>query len=189
MSTIGKYTTILPLSAVLTIAAIKELYWDHKRRKEDNRTNNKTCLVWRKSRTSEVYKQRSLDELDVDSSDCFSGIAGWQRIKWKDVNQGDIVKVLEDETFPCDMVFISSTEPENVCYVETANLDGETNLKMKQANHKLAEYFSSSKEDKPVVYSVPEKCDDIDFTVEQSNNRLYVFNGNASLPTTEGVRL
>jgi phospholipid-transporting ATPase len=185
VSTIGKYTTILPLTAVLTVAAIKELYWDQKRRKEDNRTNNKTCLVWRKSRTDEIYKQTSSDELDVSSRECFDGATGWQRIKWKDVNQGDIVKVLEDETFPCDMVFISSTEPESVCYVETANLDGETNLKMKQANYKLQAHFAT----KNGIFcdKIPDSSIGADFTVEKSNDKLYVFNANVSLPKNSSL--
>lgn len=34
---------------------------------------------------------------------------------------------------PADMVILSSTNPNGACYVETMNLDGETNLKHKQA--------------------------------------------------------
>ena len=35
--------------------------------------------------------------------------------------------------FPADMVLLSSSNPEGVCYIETMNLDGETNLKIKKA--------------------------------------------------------
>ena len=35
--------------------------------------------------------------------------------------------------FPADMVLLSSSNPEGVCYIETMNLDGETNLKLKKA--------------------------------------------------------
>jgi magnesium-transporting ATPase (P-type) len=34
--------------------------------------------------------------------------------------------------FPADMVLLSSAHPEGVCYIETMNLDGETNLKLKK---------------------------------------------------------
>ena len=41
---------------------------------------------------------------------------------------------VEDRTyFPADMVLLSSSNPEGVCYIETMNLDGETNLKIKKA--------------------------------------------------------
>lgn len=34
--------------------------------------------------------------------------------------------------FPADLVLLSSGHPEGVCYIETMNLDGETNLKLKK---------------------------------------------------------
>ena len=42
-----------------------------------------------------------------------------------------IVKVLEDEYLPTDLVFLKSSDPKGMCYIETKNLDGETNLKHK----------------------------------------------------------
>lgn len=42
-----------------------------------------------------------------------------------------MVKVKKDEKFPCDMLLIASSSPEGVVFVDTANLDGETNLKDK----------------------------------------------------------
>ena len=39
----------------------------------------------------------------------------------------------EREYFPADVVVLSSANPEGVCYIETMNLDGETNLKLKKA--------------------------------------------------------
>jgi P-type E1-E2 ATPase len=44
-----------------------------------------------------------------------------------------LVKVNKGEAFPCDLIIISSSEKEGLCYVETSSLDGETNLKDKQA--------------------------------------------------------
>ena len=47
---------------------------------------------------------------------------------------GNIIKVYKDEYFPCDVLLIKhSMEEAKVAYVETKNLDGETNLKLKKA--------------------------------------------------------
>lgn len=52
---------------------------------------------------------------------------------WKDVRVGDIVRVQNNEEIPADLVIISTSDDDNCCYVETKNLDGETNLKVRQA--------------------------------------------------------
>ncbi|XP_061336957.1 putative phospholipid-transporting ATPase 9 [Gastrolobium bilobum] len=53
--------------------------------------------------------------------------------KWKDLKVGDTVKVEKDEFFPADLFLLSSSYDDAICYVETLNLVGETNLKLKQA--------------------------------------------------------
>ncbi|RVX08687.1 putative phospholipid-transporting ATPase 8 [Vitis vinifera] len=55
------------------------------------------------------------------------------KAKWKDLRVGDIVKVDKDEFFPADLFLLSSSYEDGICYVETMNLDGETNLKLKHA--------------------------------------------------------
>jgi len=47
-----------------------------------------------------------------------------QEIKWHQVKVGEICQVLRDEFFPADLIAISSSEPQGVLYVETAQLDG-----------------------------------------------------------------
>lgn len=43
---------------------------------------------------------------------------------------GDIVVVREDETFPCDLILLSSSRHDGTCYVTTASLDGESSHKV-----------------------------------------------------------
>ena len=58
------------------------------------------------------------------------------------VQVGDVVKVRQDAEIPADLVFLSSADPDSLCYVETANLDGETNLKLKYCYSRTAKAAS-----------------------------------------------
>lgn len=61
------------------------------------------------------------------------GDGNFHHTEWKNLRVGDIVKVEKDEFFPTDLILLASSYEDAVCYVETMNLDGETNLKLKQA--------------------------------------------------------
>jgi len=52
-----------------------------------------------------------------------------------------LVKVIEDEFFPSDMVVLQSSDKGGGLYVETKNLDGETNLKSKAVYRKLNDEY------------------------------------------------
>ena len=44
------------------------------------------------------------------------------------------------------MLMVSTSLPKGIAYVETKNLDGETNLKIKQANKDILEHVSDEKD-------------------------------------------
>ncbi|KAF8329253.1 hypothetical protein F5887DRAFT_1184248, partial [Amanita rubescens] len=62
-----------------------------------------------------------------------SGTAMWERTLWKKLEVGDIVLLRENEQVPADVVVLATSDPDGMCYLETKNLDGETNLKPRKA--------------------------------------------------------
>ena len=50
---------------------------------------------------------------------------------------GNVVKIYKNDYFPADLVLLNSSTPKGICYIETKNLDGETNLKHKLANKEV----------------------------------------------------
>jgi len=67
---------------------------------------------------------------------------------------------------------IHSSDVNGVCYVETKNLDGETNLKTKQAKDRLNEYFKSEQDLKNLTGTI--EC-------KNPNEFIYEFDGNIKL--------
>ncbi|PIC41418.1 hypothetical protein B9Z55_008841 [Caenorhabditis nigoni] len=107
VSPTGRYTTAVPFLIILSVSALKEIFEDVKRRRSDNKVNAFPV------------------EILVDGQ--------WVEKQWKDVKVGDFIRVDNDSLFPADLLLLSSSEQQGMAYIETSNLDGETNLKIKQA--------------------------------------------------------
>ncbi|XP_042005369.1 phospholipid-transporting ATPase 3-like [Salvia splendens] len=142
VSPVSPITSVIPLTLVLLVSLIKEAWEDWKRFQNDLSINNSTV---------EVLHDWS-----------------WVPTSWKQLQVGDIIRVNQDGFFPADLIFLASTNPDGVCYVETANLDGETNLKIRKAPERTWDIVSPNK--------VSEFKGEIN--CEQPNNSLYTFNGN-----------
>ncbi|KAK7473026.1 aminophospholipid translocase [Stygiomarasmius scandens] len=152
VSPTNQYTTIAPLSAVLLASAFKEVQEDLKRHQSDSELN---------SRTTKVLTPEATFGLE----------------KWKDVRVGDVVRLENDDFIPADMVLLSSSEPEGLCYIETSNLDGETNLKIKQASPQTSPLVAPN-----LVTALRGSL-----RTEQPNNSLYTFEGTMELLTSMGT--
>ncbi|KKK13156.1 hypothetical protein AOCH_003583 [Aspergillus ochraceoroseus] len=71
----------------------------------------------------------------VDMSKQIVGNARFKRDYWKSIQVGDFVRLYNGDPIPADVVVLSTSDPDGACYVETKSLDGETNLKVRQALH------------------------------------------------------
>ena len=61
------------------------------------------------------------------------GTAKWERTLWKKLEVGDVVLLRDNDQIPADIVVLSTSDADGLCYVETKNLDGETNLKPRKS--------------------------------------------------------
>ena len=97
---------------------------------------------------------------------------------WKQLKTGQIVKVEKDEFFPADLVLLASSEPKNLCFVETKNLDGETNLKNKNAPKGIKEFKDF--EDAACEFEGEVIC-------ETPNDQIYKYEG--VIETANGTKI
>ncbi|CAN1321190.1 Phospholipid-transporting ATPase 3 [Linum perenne] len=142
ISPVNPVTNVVPLSLVLFVSLVKEAFEDWKRLQNDMVINN--------------------NRVDVLQDQ------GWVPIPWKKLQVGDIVRIKQDGFFPADLLFLASTNADGVCYIETSNLDGETNLKIRKALERTWDYLTP---EKAIEFKGEVQC-------EQPNNSLYTFTGN-----------
>ncbi|CAI5499201.1 unnamed protein product [Closterium sp. Naga37s-1] len=137
------YSLIAPLVLVVGVSMIKEAIEDWRRYLADDEVNKRKVLR-------------------------HEGEGRFEPCEWKAVRVGDVVKVLKDEFFPADLLMLASSYPDGICYVETMNLDGETNLKLRKA---LERTLPLEDPEALAKFTAEIKCED-------PNPSLYTFVGN-----------
>ncbi|KAL5176247.1 putative phospholipid-transporting ATPase 4 [Glycine soja] len=143
ISPFSPLSMIAPLAFVVGLSMAKEALEDSRRFLQDVKVNRR--------------------KVNRHKGDGFFSPRSWQNIM-----VGDVVKVNKDQFFPADLLLLSSSYEDGICYVETMNLDGETNLKVKRSSE------TTMTLDNDEVFK--------DFTgtirCEDPNPNLYTFVGN-----------
>lgn len=65
-------------------------------------------------------------------SSVFSEEERYKKVAWKDVRVGDLLHLSNNEVIPADILMLRSSDPQGLCYIDTCDLDGESNLKQRQ---------------------------------------------------------
>lgn len=92
-----------PLIFIFAVSATKEAWDDYNRYLSDKKANEKQVWIVRKGIKKHIQAQ--------------------------DICVGNLVWLRENDEVPCDLVLIGTSDPQGLCYIETAALDGETDLK------------------------------------------------------------
>ncbi|KAH9288380.1 hypothetical protein KI387_032497, partial [Taxus chinensis] len=143
LSPVSPVSTVAPLAFVVGLSMVKEAIEDFRRYLQDRKVNTRKVKTW-KENGSFHYKP------------------------WEQLQVGEVVMIEKDELFPADLLLLSSSYEDGICYVETMNLDGETNLKVKRC---LESTLGLDKEVDFEQFDAIIKCED-------PNPSLYTFVGN-----------
>ncbi|KAF8795476.1 phospholipid-transporting ATPase VB-like isoform X2 [Argiope bruennichi] len=148
----GKEIAIIPVMFVLGVTAIKDWFEDFRRYKSDKRINNLTCRVYNR-------KERR-----------------YVKTLWKHVHVGDVVHLSCNEVIPADILLLKCSDDQGLCYIETASLDGESNLKQRQVVRGLM----PQGEFHPSTFRGRIECD-------PPNHKIYHFNGCITMSSGQKV--
>lgn len=141
LNAVGKYFSVMPLLIVLASDAIKDLYEDIRRARQDDKINGRIAHCYDSS-TGHYFKK-----------------------KWKDVEIGDVIKILCKEEVPADILIIDTSNEFGFAYADMSSLDGETNLKQRS----LAKI--------PNIESTGIRNLELDVSIDLPNNDLTKLNG------------
>lgn len=91
---------------------------------------------------------------------------------------GQIIKVLQEEQIPADLVLLKSSEADGLCYLETSAIDGESHLKLRQAHRKTTEQLENNLNSGGAL-----------ITCDPPNNQIYSFHGSLQLDRSDVLPL
>ncbi|KAG5459499.1 MAG: hypothetical protein BJ554DRAFT_91, partial [Olpidium bornovanus] len=141
-----------PLLIVLAVSAIKNAAEDYKRYKQDNKANQRVYAVIKDGRAVPTMS--------------------------KDINPGNVLRLRNGDTVPSDVLCLSTSIYGGTCYVETAELDGETRL-----TRRFAVAATAGKDTDDLISQVSGR-----FQCEPPNANLILFDGRLRVWPSPGAR-
>ncbi|EEY60855.1 P-type ATPase (P-ATPase) Superfamily [Phytophthora infestans T30-4] len=153
----NRFTTAGPLLFVLLVTMVKQGSEDFKRHQADEKQNCRSCRIINTTGQTEM-------------------------ITWQELQVGQLVCVENHEELPADVVILATSEEEGRCFIETSNLDGETNLKRRIAVKPTAQLvgwreLQADPIPQEAVCSSAVRRLRGSVEHEQPNNQLYTFTG------------
>jgi phospholipid-translocating ATPase len=130
----------------------------------------KTPADWGQFGSISTYQQSVNSQSTVGVVDWQKRATGsprWERTLWKKLEVGDIVLLHNNEQVPADIVLLSTSDPDGMCYLETKNLDGETNLKPRKSIRATSSMKSEEDIERSSFY----------LDSEPPHQNLYVYHG------------
>jgi phospholipid-transporting ATPase len=152
ISPLSPITAIVPITFVLSVSIIREGIEDYSRYNYDKLSNNEKVRVHREGE--------------------------WNESKSGTLRVGEIIAVKEEEAFPADLILLDSSLAEGICYIETAQLDGEKTLKFKKSHNLVTDLFKDRNNKNKYVekFKISGVC-----TCDPPSDLLYKLDGNIKL--------
>ncbi|KAG0201354.1 hypothetical protein BGX28_005804 [Mortierella sp. GBA30] len=91
--------------------------------------------------------------------------------QWHNLRVGDFIMLKNNQAVPADAIILSTSEAEGSCFIETKDLDGETNLKTRMSLHETSKYNTAR------------RCSRLKCFVDMEpiNANLFSFNGSLTM--------
>ena len=193
-SSLNPFTTLGPLVIIVLMTDIKQALEDWKRHKSDMLVNNRKTTVMGSHSGPSPATDRQRNSWAADyNADSFHV----RETQWKNVRVGELVRIQDKEPFPADVILLASSTDNGLgecsCFIETASIDGETNLKLREAValptgifvQPTGDQASFSVNETFVVEKLKKKlCGSLTF--EPPNPSLHTFAGSLSIMLAPG---
>ncbi|KAG0258279.1 hypothetical protein BG011_003393 [Mortierella polycephala] len=110
-------------------------------------------------------------ELSQEQSKASAEQPVYVKEQWHNLRVGDFIMLKNNQAVPADAIILSTSETEGSCFIETKDLDGETNLKTRVSLHETSKYNTARRCSRLKCY----------IDMEPINANLFTFNGSLTM--------